>query len=110
LVNRTRAAYLHTGLVVIAGDSAFVLMPGQSRAALAAVVLIVSVGGAAYFVLRIVRMVRRDPPSFTSDLIVRRHIAGSAWLLAIWAGISLLTGVGGVLFFPAFAVSTASEN
>jgi hypothetical protein len=64
-VNRTRAAYLLTGLVAIAVDSAFVLMPGQSRAALAAEVLIVSVGGMAHFVLCIVRMVR-DPPSFTS--------------------------------------------
>jgi hypothetical protein len=48
VVIRTRAAYLLTLLVVIVVYSAFVVMPGQSRAALAAEILIVSVVGVAY--------------------------------------------------------------
>jgi len=47
LVIRTRARHTLTGLVVIAVEAAFVVMPGQSRAALAAEILIVSAGGAA---------------------------------------------------------------
>ena len=48
VVIRTRAAYLLTLLIVIVVYSAFVLMPGQSRSAVAAEILFVSVAGVAY--------------------------------------------------------------
>src|SRR5580693_9200788 len=50
VVIRTRAAYLLELLLVIVVYSAFVLMPGQSRAAVAAEILIVSIVSVAYLV------------------------------------------------------------
>jgi hypothetical protein len=101
VVIRTRAAYLLAGLVWIAVDSAFVLMPGQSRAALAAEILIVSAGGVAWTVWCLPRLVRWAP--FSVDLVVRWLAAGTGLLLGIGAGISLLIGNGGGLFLLAFA-------
>jgi hypothetical protein len=101
-VNRTRTAYLLTGLVVIAVDSAFVLMPGQSRAALAAEILIVSVGGGLTSSC-VSCGCFGGTYSVYVRLILRWHTAGTTWVLATWAGISLLIGVGGGLFFLAFA-------
>ena len=87
---RTRARHTLTGLVAIALDSALVLMPGQSRAALAAETLIVSAGGAACTVWYHVRMARSEPPPFSADLVGRLLVAAVAWLCSIGAGTSLL--------------------
>ena len=79
VVIRTRAAYLLALLVVIVVYSAFVLMPGQSRAAVAAEILIVSVVGVAYLcgwcLPRLVRLA-----VFSVDLVIR-WIAGVTGLL-----------------------------
>ena len=92
LVIRTRARHTLTGLVVITVEAAFVLMPGQSRAALAAETLIVSTGGVAYTVWYHLRMARSEPPPISADLVGRWLEAGAAWLLSIGAGITYLSG------------------
>ena len=101
VVIRTRAAYLLVLLVVIVLYSAFVLMPGQSRAAVAAEILIVSVVSVAYLVgwclPRLVRLA-----VFSVDLVVRWIAGVTGLLLGIGAGISLLIGNGGGLYFLAF--------
>lgn len=51
-VLRTRARYLLVWLIAIAIGSGFVLMPGQSRGVLAAEILVVSAGSAAYTIRR----------------------------------------------------------
>ena len=61
VVIRTRAAYLLALLVVIVVYSAFVLMPGQSRAAVAAEILIVSVVSVAATVPVSVKNVLHEP-------------------------------------------------
>jgi len=91
VVIRTRAAYLLTLLVVIVVYSAFVVMPGQSRAALAAEILIVSMVSVAYLVWCLPRLVRLAV--FSVDLVVRWLVAGTGLLLGIGAGISLLGGL-----------------
>ncbi len=91
------------GLVVIAVESAFVLMPGHLHAALAAEILIVSAGGVAHIVRSLLQMARSEPSPFSADLVGRWLVAGTAWLLSIGAGISLLIGNGGGLYLLAFA-------
>jgi hypothetical protein len=109
VVIRTRAAYLLTLLVVIVVYSAFVLMPGQSRAAVAAEVLVVSAVGLAYLcgwcLPRLVRLA-----VFSVDLIVRWIAGVTGLLLGIAAGISLLAGSGGGLFFLAFGALLLIAN
>lgn len=91
VVIRTRAAYLLELLAVIVVYSAFVLMPGQSRAAVAAEILIVSMVSVAYLVWCLPRLVRLAV--FSVDLVVRWLVAGTGLLLGIGAGISLLRGI-----------------
>src|ERR1700678_2498120 len=90
VVIRTRAAYLLELLIVIVVYSAFVLMPGQSRAAVAAEILVVSMVSVAYLVWCLPRLVRLA--AFSVDLVVRWLVAGTGLLLGIGAGISLLIG------------------
>jgi hypothetical protein len=104
LVLRTRARYLLIWLIAIAISSGFVVMPGQSRAALAAEILVVSAGCAAYTAWSVLRTARWEVPSFSADLVVRSLGMGATWLLSIGAGISLLAGHGGGLYLLAFAV------
>jgi hypothetical protein len=109
VVIRTRAAYLLVLLVVIVVYSAFVLMPGQSRAALAAEILIVSVASAAYlYGWCLPRLVRSAV--FSVDLVVRWLAAGTGLLLSIVAAISLLIGNGGGLYFLAFGALLLIAN
>src|SRR5580700_7294696 len=84
VVIRTRAAYLLTLLVVIVVYSAFVVMPGQSRAALAAEILIVSMASVAYLVWCLPRLVRLG--AFSVDLVARWLVAGTGLLLGIGGG------------------------
>jgi hypothetical protein len=109
VVIRTRAAYLLVLLVVIVVYSAFVLMPGQSRAAVAAEILIVSVISLAYLVgwclPRLVRMA-----VFSVDLVIRWIAGVTGLLLGIGAGISLLIGSGGGLYFLAFGALLLIAN
>jgi hypothetical protein len=81
----------------------FVVMPGQSRAVLAAEILVVSVRCVAYAVWPVLRTVRSELPDVSADLAVRWLGMGVTWLLSIGAGISLLAGHGGGLFLLAFA-------
>ena len=104
LALRTRARYLLIWLIAIAISSGFVVMPGQSRAALAAEILVVSVGCAAYTVWSVLRTARWELPPFSADLVVGWLGMGATWLLSIGAGISLLAGHGGGLYLHAFAV------
>lgn len=108
VVIRTRAAYLLELLVVIVVYSAFVLMPGQSRAAVAAEILIVSMVSVAYLVWCLPRLVRLA--AFSVDLVVRWLVAGTGLLLGIGAGISLLIGNGGGLYFLAFGALLLIAN
>ena len=108
VVIRTRAAYLLELLVVIVVYSAFVLMPGQSRAAMAAEILIVSMVSVAYLVWCLPRLVRLAV--FSVDLVVRWLVAGTGLLLGIGAGISLLIGNGGGLYFLAFGALLLIAN
>ena len=105
---RTRAAYLLELLIVIVVYSAFVLMPGQSRAAVAAEILIASIVSVAYLVWCLPRLVRLA--AFSVDLVVRWLVAGIGLLLGIGAGISLLTGNGGGLYFLAFGTLILIAN
>ena len=109
VVIRTRAAYLLVLLVVIVVYSAFDVMPGQSRAALAAEILVVSVVSTAYLcgwcLPRLLRMA-----VFTVDLIVRWIAGVAGLLLGIVAGISLLAEAGGGLFFLAFGALLLIAN
>ena len=109
VVIRTRAAYLLALLVVIVVWSAFVLMPGQSRAALASEILIVSVIGVAYLcgwcLPRLVRLA-----VFSVDLVVRWIAGVAGLLLGIGAGISMLIGNGGGLYFLAFGAMLLIAN
>lgn len=104
LTIRTRARYLLIWLIVIAIGSGFVVMPGQSLTALAAEILVLSVGCAAYTVWSLVRAALREPPPFSADLVGRWLGMGATWLLSIGAGISLLAGHGGGLYLLAFSV------
>jgi hypothetical protein len=108
-VIRTRAAYLLALLVVIVIYSAFVLMPGQSRAAVAAEILLTSVAGLAYLcgwcLPRLVRLA-----VFPVDLVVRWIAGVTGLLLGTGAGISLLTGNGGGLYFLAFGALLLIAN
>jgi hypothetical protein len=103
-VIRTRARYLLLWLVVIAISSAFVVMPGQPRAVLAAEILALSVGCAAYTAWSLVRAARWERPALSADLVARWLGMVATWLLTIGAGISLLVGQGGGLYLLAFAV------
>jgi hypothetical protein len=103
-VLRARARYLLIWLIAIAIGSGFVVMPGQSRAVLAAEILVVSVGCTAYTVWSVLRTVRWELSAFSADLVGRWLGMGATWLLSIGAGISLLVGHGGGLYFLAFAV------
>jgi len=91
VVIRTRAAYLLALLVVIVVYSAFILMPGQSRAAVAAEILIVSVVGVAYLVgwclPRLVRLA-----VFSVDLVIRWIAGVTGLLLGVGAGSAYLSG------------------
>ena len=104
LTLRTRARYLLIWLIAIAISSAFVVMPGQSLDALAAEILIVSVGCAAYTVWSVLRTVRQELPVFSADLVGRWLGMAVTWLLSLGAGISLIVRHGGGLFLLAFAV------
>jgi hypothetical protein len=88
VVIRTRAAYLLLLLLVIVVYSAFVLMPGQSRAAVAAEILVASMVSVAYLLWCLPRLVRLAV--FSADLVVRWLVAWTGLLLGIGAGISLL--------------------
>jgi len=101
---RTRARYLLLWLIVITLASALVLMPGQSHAALAAEILALSTCSAAYTAWSAARAARLEPPPFSVDLLVRWVGMAATWLLGIGAGISLIVGQGGGLFFLTFAV------
>jgi hypothetical protein len=101
---RTRARYLLLWLVAITIGSGLVLMPGQSRAALAAELLVVSVGCVACTVWSVLRTVRLELPAAPADEIGRFLGIGVTGLLSIGAGISLLAGHGGGLYLLAFAV------
>ena len=103
LVLRTRARYLLIWLVAIAIGSGLVLMPGQSRTALAAELLVVAVSCGAYTVWSVLRTTRREPPVFTARLVAGWLGLGATWLLSIGAGVSLLAGHGGGLYLLAFA-------
>ena len=101
---RTRARYLLLWLVAITLGSGLVLMPGQSRAILAAELIVVSVGCLAYTVWSVLRTVRLELPAPAGDLVVRFLGIGVTGLLSIGAGISLLAGHGGGLYLLAFAL------
>ncbi len=101
---RTRARYLLTWLIMIAIGSALVVIPGQSRAVLATEILILSVGCTAYTSWSLLRTTRLELPQFSADLVARWFGMAVTWLLSIGAGISLLIGQGGGLYFLAFAV------
>src|SRR5580658_10687384 len=75
VVIRTRAAYLLELLLVIVVYSAFVLMPGQSRAAVAAEILIVSMVSVAYLVWCLPRLARLAV--FSVDLVILWLVAGT---------------------------------
>ena len=100
---RTRARYLLIWLIAITVGSGLVIMPGQSRPALAAEMLVVSVGCAVYTVWSVVHTARWEPPPLSPGLIARWASLGATWLLSIGAGISLLAGAGGGLYLLAFA-------
>jgi hypothetical protein len=96
---------LLTWLIAIALGSGFVLMPGQSRTALAAEILVVSVGSVAYSTGPVLRTARSELPAASVGLAVLRWLGTAAtWLLSIGAGISLLAGFGGGLYLLAFAL------
>jgi hypothetical protein len=95
-------------LIVIVVYSAFVLMPGQSRAAVAAEILIVSMVSVAYLVWCLPRLIRLG--AFSVDLVVRWLVAGTGLLLGIGAGISLLFGNGGGLYLLAFGALVLIAN
>jgi hypothetical protein len=101
---RTRARYLLIWLIAIAVSSGLVVMPGQSLAALATEILVVSVGCAAYTVWSLLRMARWELPPLSADLVGRWLGMGATRLLSIGTGISLLAGHGGGLYLLAFAV------
>ncbi len=101
---RTQARYLLTWLVAIAIGSGLVLMPGQSRAALATELLLVSAGCVAYTVWSVLRMMRTERLAFSIDLATRWVAMGATWLLSIGAGITLLAGHGGGLYLLAFSL------
>ncbi len=103
LILRTRARYLLIWLIAIAVGSGLVVMPGQSRPALAAEMLVVAVGCAVYTVWSVIRTARWELPVFTAGLVARWAGMASTWLLSIGAGISLLAGAGGGLYLLAFA-------
>jgi hypothetical protein len=103
-VIRTRARYLLIWLIAIAVSSAFVLMPGQSPAALAAEILALTTGCVAYTAWSALRAARWEQVAFSVDLVVRWLGMGATWLLSIGAGISLVVGHGGGLYLLAFAV------
>src|SRR5580658_9348405 len=75
VVIRTRAAYLLELLLVIVVYSAFVLMPGQSRSAVAAEILIVSMVSVAYLVWCLPRLARLAV--FSVDLVILWLVAGT---------------------------------
>jgi hypothetical protein len=102
-VIRTRVRYL-VWLIAIAVSSAFVVMPGQSRAALAAEILALTAGCMVYTAWSALRSARWEPSPFSGDLVGRWLGMGATWLLSIGAGISLLAGHGGGLYLLAFAV------
>jgi hypothetical protein len=102
-VVRTRARYL-VWLIAIAVSSAFVVMPGQSRAALAAEILALTAGCMVYTAWSALWSARWEPSPFSGDLVGRWLGMGATWLLSIGAGISLLAGHGGGLYLLAFAV------
>ncbi len=103
-VFRTRARYLLLWLIVIAIGSAFVVMPGQPRAVLAAEITVWSAGCATYTLWSLVRAARWEIPAFSPDLVARWLGMVATWLLSVGAGISLLAGQGGGLYLLAFAV------
>jgi hypothetical protein len=104
LALRTRARYVLVWLIVITIGSGFVVMPGQPRAALAAEILVVSVGCVAYTVWSVLQMARWELPTASADLVGRWLGMGATWLLSIGAGISLAIGHGGGLYLLAFAM------
>jgi hypothetical protein len=65
-------------------------MPGQSRAALGAEILAVSVGCVAYTVWSLFHALRRELPAVFADFAVRWPGPGATWVLSIGAGIGLL--------------------
>jgi hypothetical protein len=104
---RTRARYLLIWLIAIVIGSAFVLMPGQSRAALATEILVVTVAFVAYTVWSVLRTARGPLLSLFSlsaHSAIRWLSMGTTWLLTIGAGISLLVGHGGGLYLLAFGL------
>ncbi len=88
----------------IAIGSGFVVMPGQSLGVLAAEILLLSAGCAAFTVWPVLRMDRWELPLFSADLVGRWFGMGATWLLSIGAGISLAIGHGGGLYLLAFAI------
>jgi hypothetical protein len=88
--------------------SACVLMPGQSRAAVAAEILVVSMVSVAYLIRCLPRLVRLG--AFSVDLVVRWCVAGTGLLLGIGAGISLIIGNRGGLYLLAFGALLLIAN
>jgi len=101
---RTRVRYSLLWLIVITVGSAFVVMPGQSRAVLGAEILAWSGGCAAYTVWSVLRAARWELPALSADLAGRWLGMVVTWLLSIGAGISLLARSGGGLYLLASAV------
>ena len=91
-VIRTRARYL-VWLIAIAVSSAFVVMPGQSRAALAAEILALTAGCMVYTAWSALRSARWEPSPFSATSSAGWLGMGATWLLSIGAGISLLVGM-----------------
>ncbi len=104
LALRARARYLLIWLIAITIGSGFVVMPDQPHAALAAEILVVSVGCVAYTVWPVLRTVRWELAEAPANLVGRWMGMGATWLLSIGAGISLLARHGGGLYLLAFAV------
>jgi hypothetical protein len=70
-VIRTRARYL-VWLIAIAVSSVFVVVPGQSRAALAAEILALTAGCMVYTAWSALRSAQWEPSPFSGDLVGRR--------------------------------------
>ncbi len=104
LALRTRARYLLIWLIAIALASGFVLMPRQPRGALAAEILVVSAGCAAYTAWSSLRTARREPLALSADLLARWLGMGVTCLLSVGAGIGLLAGFGGGFYLLGFAL------
>ena len=102
-VIRTRARYL-VWLIAIAVSSAFVVMPGQSRAALAAEILALTAGCMVYTAWSALRSARWEPSPFSGDLVGRVARHGGNLAAQHRGGHQPARRHGGGLYLLAFAV------